>query len=402
MLVGVYSSKRDKAFQQSSLDELALLAETAGARVLAREFFELKEIQPATYIGKGKVEEFAKKIGKEFDVVIFDENLSPTQNRNLETAFGVKVIDRTGLILDIFAHRARSREGKIQVELAQLEYLLPRLAGQGADMSQLGGGIGTRGPGESKLEMDRRKAKDRIALLKRGLKEVETHRTLHRKKRSEMPIAMVAIVGYTNAGKSTLMNYLTHAGVLVEDKLFATLDPTIRRLKLPSGREVLFADTVGFVRKLPHQLVQAFHSTFEEVAEADLLLHLTDVSHPSAVEQIAVVQEVLEELELDKKPVLQVLNKADRPEARDDLEGIYISALTGKGVERMLEKIEEKLSGSFRRMTLLLPYEEGTKLSAIYQTGRILKREDRADGVRLEVEVDDENYNRLRPYLCPS
>lgn len=406
LLVGVYSSKRNLPGQKVSIEELMRLAQTAGVVVSARKLQELRSPVPATFIGKGGAENLAREIQEgNYDVVLFDEDLTPTQNRNLEKILGVKVIDRTGLILDIFARRARSSEGKIQVELAQLNYLLPRLAGRGKEFSQLAGGIGTRGPGETRLEMDRRKARLRISLLQRSLEKVQAHRELHRKKRAEVPIPMIALVGYTNAGKSTLMNRLTDAGVLVEDKLFATLDPTVRRLKLPSGREALLADTVGFVRKLPHQLVEAFHATFEEVASAELLIHLIDVSHPHVKEQTTVVSQVLEQLELHRKPVLRVFNKIDQnshepvvPFERGDL---FVSALTGEGIERLLEAIEEKLSRSFRHLSICLPHGTGSELSLLYRTSRILKREDRQDGVHLEVELDDKYYNKFRQYHSP-
>jgi GTP-binding protein HflX len=400
-LVGLYSSKR--RFQEISLEELSRLAETAGVVVSERQLYELRSPVPATFIGKGKIDSLASKVrAKGYDVVIFDEDLSPTQNRNLEKLLSVKVIDRTGLILDIFARRARTSEGKLQVELAQLNYLLPRLAGRGLEFSQLAGGIGTRGPGETRLEMDRRKVRQRIFLLQRELRKVRTHRELHRKKREEVPIPMVALVGYTNAGKSTLMNRMTSAGVLVEDKLFATLDPTVRRLKLPSGREALLVDTVGFVRKLPHQLVKAFHATFEEVASAELLIHLIDIAHPHVGEQIAIVEKVLEELGLDRKPVLRVFNKIDQdsrelpiPFQSGDL---FVSALRGEGIDRLLEAIDERLSRSFRHLSIRLPYRAGSELSLLYRTSRILKREDRQDGIHLEVELDDKYYNKFHRY----
>lgn len=396
LLVGVYESKREKASQETSLEELKRLAATAGARILDSQLHELRAINAATYIGPGKAEELARTaetLGAR--TVIFDEDLSPTQNRNLEKILGVKVIDRTGLILDIFAGRARTREGKLQVELAQLRYLLPRLIGKGLEFSQLAGGIGTRGPGETKLEMDRRKAKDRLSIVRKELKSVQSHRELHRTRRTELPIATVSLVGYTNAGKSTLMNRLTDAAVLVEDKLFATLDPTVRRLKLPSGREILLSDTVGFVRKLPHQLVDSFRATFEEVEASDLLLHVVDSSHAHANEQVAVVNKVLEELQLHQKPHLMVFNKADLATGDAVPEGLRISALTGQGTQELLEAIDRKLSESFRLVRLKMPFDAGAALSLLYRTGRVLKREDKADGIHLDAVVDEKHFNKF-------
>lgn len=404
LLVGLYANRRQFHQEETSLEELARLAETAGASVAGRHLQELRSPQPATFIGKGQADELARMtVEGNYDVVIFDEDLSPTQNRNLEKTIGAKVIDRTGLILDIFARRARTREGKLQVELAQLRYLLPRLAGRGKEFSQLAGGIGTRGPGETRLEMDRRKARVRIALVRRELARVQAHRKLHRSKREKVPIATVALVGYTNAGKSTLMNCLTAASVLVEDKLFATLDPTVRRLKLPSGREILVSDTVGFVRKLPHQLVDSFRATFEEVAAANLLINVIDLSHPRYEDQIRVVEGVLEELNLGRMPVLKVYNKGDLAEkelAATLGEGeIVISAREREGIDRLVMAIERKLSDSFRLVLLCLPYDAGSDLSLLYRTGRILSREDRQDGIHLKAEVDEKHYNKFRSYV---
>ncbi len=403
LLVGTYSSKSDRHRQAISLEELSRLAETAGALVTEKQLHELRSPQPATYLGKGKIDEIFEEVQKMgLDVVILDEDLSPTQNRNLEKLLGVKVIDRTGLILDIFARRARTREGKIQVEVAQLRYLLPRLAGKGKEFSQLAGGIGTRGPGETKLEMDRRKARQRLSLLQRDLKSVRTHRALHRKKRTEVPLPVIALVGYTNSGKSTLMNRLTDAGVLVEDKLFATLDPTVRRIKLPSGREILLVDTVGLVRKLPHTLVEAFRATFEEVGYADLLIHLIDISHPHVNQQISVVEQVLEEFHLDNKPILRVFNKTDKINSDSSVvflpSDLSISALTGEGLNALAPAIEEKLSETLHHLSLSLPYDAGSELSLLYRTGRVLKREDRPEGVHLEVEVNGKYFNKFRRY----
>jgi len=297
-----------------SLDELARLSETAGLEVIERVVQTLREgIHSATFIGTGKVTEVKDLVTETgANVVIFDDDLSPAQQRNLEAELGLKVIDRSQLILDIFAQRARSLAGKLQVELAQLEYLRPRLTRQWAHLSRLGGGVGTRGPGETQLEVDRRRIRERIATLRRRLLDVERTRSLQRHERARVPFPCVALVGYTNAGKSTLMNTLTHAGVLVEDKLFATLDPTSRRLDLPGGQSVMLIDTVGFINKLPHQLVDAFKSTLEEVRTADLLLHVVDATHPRWAEQQAVVERVLEEIGAGEKPVMTVFNKLDR------------------------------------------------------------------------------------------
>ncbi len=398
LLVGVYASKRDRAEQEFSLQELQRLATTAGVSVVSAGLHELRSIHPPTYLGKGKVEMLASEIkSQKIDVVIFDEDLSPSQTRNLEKEFGAKVIDRTGIILDIFAQRAQTQEGKIQVELAQLEYLLPKLIGRGGELSQLGGGIGTRGPGETRLELDRRKAKERLTFLKHELKKVRVNRELHRKQRKHQSISLAALVGYTNAGKSTLMNRLTEAHVLVEDKLFATLDPTVRRLKLPSGREILLSDTVGFIHKLPHELIDAFRATFEEVGAADLLIHLIDISHPHFKHQIKTVDEVLHELNLHHKPTLRVFNKADQVQV-DEKNTCLISAKTGQGVDGLLQVIDKMLSVRFHPMSLLLPYQAGAELSYLYKTSKILLRKDLSKGILLEVEGDEVTFNKFKKY----
>ncbi len=400
-LIGVYPSSRERVREEASLEELQSLVETAGAVIADAHLIQLRTIHPATFLGEGNVAWLSEEISaRKCSLLVFDSELTPTQNRNLEDRVGVKVIDRTGIILDIFAGRARSQEGKLQVELAQLEYLLPRLAGKGTEFSQLAGGIGTRGPGETKLEMDRRKARSRVVRLKKSLERVRVHRGLHREKREGVPIPVIALVGYTNAGKSTLMRSLTGADVLVEDKLFATLDPTVRRFRLPSGRDVLLADTVGFIRKLPHQLVEAFHATFEEVASADLLLHIVDVSHPDGQGQIRVVRDVLERLGLERKPCIEVWNKSDRVSgdrsAADD--AVMISALLGTGLPDLLQKIEDVLSTNFRRMTLCLPHSAGREISHLYRSGRILSRTDDAEGIHLEVELGEKEFQLYRKY----
>jgi len=337
ILVGISHGRQARWEAEDSLQELAQLARTAGARVGGTVLQERERLDPRYLIGRGKAEEIrAQAAGA--DLVILDEELSGSQQRNLEQLLRKRVLDRTGLILDIFAQRARSREGKLQVELAQLDYLLPRLAGAWTHLERLGGGIGTRGPGETQLESDRRRIKTRMAKLRRDLQEVRRHRALLRRPRRKVPFPILALVGYTNAGKSSLMNALTDAGVLVEDQLFATLDPTLRRLRLPGGRTVLLSDTVGFIRKIPHQLVAAFQATLEEIQEATLLLHVVDASHPHAVVQQAAVESVLGELGLADRPTLLVYNKIDRiahvPFGRRAGSGrVSVSAKTGEGLD---------------------------------------------------------------------
>ena len=353
LLVGAYiSGKGNKSEAEESLAELAELARTAGAAVIESFIQKIAGPNPTYFIGKGKAEEIKAEVGKEeIDLVVFDENLSPGQEKNLEELLETKIIDRTGLILDIFAQRARTREGKLQVELAQLNYLLPRLVGKGAALSRLGGGIGTRGPGESKLESDRRRVRERIGRIKHDLEKVKNTRELHRLSRRSVPFPVIAIIGYTNAGKSTLFNRLSKApaghGVLAEDKLFATLDPTTRKIHLPGGQAALISDTVGFIKKLPHQLIEAFKATLEEVREADILLHVIDCSHSNAGLQIESVKKVLEEIGAAEKPVINVFNKTDRLEGgmvpphlkliEDD--AIDLSALTGAGISDLIAAI---------------------------------------------------------------
>jgi GTPase len=361
-----------------SLEELAQLAATAGLDVVGRAIQVLRRVTPATYVGAGKVEEVRiLRDGTRADVVVFDDALSPAQQRNLEKAFGCKVIDRSALILDIFAQRARSTEGKLQVELAQLQYLLPRLTRQWTHLSRLGGGVGTRGPGETQLEVDRRRVRERITVLRRRIGEVDRTRRLHRTERTAAPTPTVALVGYTNAGKSTVMNALTQAGVLVEDRLFATLDPTVRRLRLPDGVTVVVADTVGFIHKLPHQLVEAFKSTLEQVRVADVLLHVIDVSHPSWPEHRRVVEEVLEEIGAGAVPRIHVLNKRDLlppgepPPGVPD--GVLVSARTGEGLPALLAAIERRVSHGLARVRVEIPARRGDLVARLRATGRVLE-----------------------------
>jgi GTP-binding protein HflX len=362
-----------------SLAELARLAETAGLDVVGHELQVLRRLHPATFVGQGKVELIRDRVTAGLaDVVVFDDGLSPAQQRNLEKALGCKVIDRSALILDIFAQRARSQAGKLQVELAQLQYFLPRLTRQWTHLSRLGGGVGTRGPGETQLEVDRRRVRERIVVLRRRLESVRRTRGLHRGERAAVPLPTVALVGYTNAGKSTLMNALTQAGVLVEDKLFATLDPTVRRLRLPEGQVVLLSDTVGFIHKLPHQLVEAFRSTLEEVRAADLLLHVIDVAHPGWPEQATVVEQVLEEIGAGDRPVVRALNKADllaadalRPVGGPD--ATLIAARTGRGIPALLAAIERRLSLGLERVRYELPQARGDLLAWLRRAGRVVE-----------------------------
>ena len=399
MLVGVeLPSRNSKAPLELSLEELERLAETAGATVLEKHSQQVKTITPATLIGRGKVDEIQKCLQQiHADLVIVDEDLTPAQQRNLETAFKVRVIDRSQLILDIFAQRARSNEGKLQVELAQLEYLLPRLTRQWTHLSRLGGGIGTRGPGETQLEVDRRRIRERIGHLKQRLMTVERTRTLQRKERDEVPFATVALVGYTNAGKSTLMNTLTRAGVFVEDKLFATLDPTSRALRLPNGDKIMIVDTVGFINKIPHSLVEAFKSTLEEVCRADLLLHLVDMANPLYEEQIEVIEKVLGEIGAGEIPTLLVPNKVDvaavvpvrQLKRRDVLDVCPISALAGTGVTELLDTVGKILDRDKVEFHACLSPGQGELVALLRERGRIVE------------EIYEDNLIRVTAMITP-
>jgi GTP-binding protein HflX len=381
-----------------SLDELALLADTAGADVVHRELQRRAAPEPATYIGKGKAEELRElAVMLDVDVVIFDDELTPAQQRNLEKLFSVDVVDRVALILDIFAQHATSQEGAVQVELAQLRYRLPRLRGRGLELSQQGAGIGTRGPGETQLEVDRRRLLRRMQKLERDLERLAATRATQRKARKRNDLPQVALVGYTNAGKSTLLNRLTHAGVLVQDQLFSTLDPTVRRLHLPGGETVLLSDTVGFVRRLPHQLVEAFRSTLEEVRDADLLLHVVDASAPDADERIEAVDTVLREIEAAGVPRLLAWTKRDLADP-DDLKvlltthdhSVALSAVTGEGIPELLAAIGDRLRALAHVVELVVPYDRGDVLAALHRAGEVL------------VEVHDERGTRVRARLPSS
>ena len=384
-----------------SLDELEELARTAGARVTGRLIQKREAPDKATCIGSGRLEELREVCENTgVDLVIFDLELSATQHRNLTDALPCRVVDRTTLILDIFAARARSAEGRLQVELAQLEYLLPRLAGQGTALSRLGGGIGTRGPGETKLESDRRHIRRRIHALKEQLEAVENRREHRRARRRKDGVCTVAIVGYTNAGKSTLLNTLTDAGVLAEDKLFATLDPTSRALKLPDGREVLLVATVGFVRRLPHHLVKAFRSTLEEAVEADLILNICDASSPEAEEHLAVNRELLAELGCADRPILPVLNKCDAAAALPDVgRALRISAKTGEGLPALLEAVAAALPPDRRRVTLLLPFSQGALAEQCRREGAVEREEYVPDGLSMTVTLGVRLLNAVRDYI---
>jgi GTP-binding protein HflX len=381
ILVGTVQRSSDGIFGEESIAELQGLAETAGVTVVGKALQAVQRISPATYIGAGKVEEI-RELARELkaNVAIFDDPLSPAQQRNLSDSLKIKVIDRSQLILDIFSRRAQSLAGKLQVELAQLQYLLPRLTRQWEHLSRLGGGVGTRGPGETQLEVDRRRVRTRIGALRRRLTEVARTRDLHRRKRANVPYPMVAFVGYTNSGKSTLMNRLTAAETLVEDKLFATLDPMVRRLALPDGGCALLIDTVGFINKLPHGFVDAFKSTLEEVRSADLLLHVVDASNPQAEEQKHVVESVLRELGAEQTPCIVVLNKLDRlpRDQRPTTERpgeVAISARTGEGVDRLVEATAQQLAEEQERLCVRIPAARGDLLARLHRDGTILHEE---------------------------
>lgn len=378
---------------QVSMDELEELARTAGAVVAAKIIQKRDKPDSATYVGLGRLEEIKSFTeANDVDLLIFDGELTPSQQRNIEDETDIRVIDRTTLILDIFAARARSNEGKIQVELAQLKYSLPRLGGKGAEMSRLGGGIGTRGPGESKLESDRRHIHRRIQSLQEELVQIAKRRENLRARREKDGIETVAIVGYTNAGKSTLMNTLTNAGVLAENKLFATLDPTSRALTLPDGRTVMLIDTVGLVRRLPHQLVDAFRSTLEEAANATVILNLCDASDECCTEHLNVTMNLLAALGCADKPIISVLNKCDLCGGSFVLpaqgEFVMISAKTGEGLGNLLAKIQLSLPPTRRKAELLIPYNEGGLVSYIREEGVLIKEDYRADGIYVKAVVD--------------
>jgi GTP-binding protein HflX len=398
-----------------SLEELAALADTADLQVEGGTYQRLVSVRPDTFIGHGKVDELQSfRDELESDVFIFDSELSPRQQRELEKRLEVKVVDRTALILDIFAHHARTHEGQLQVELAQYEYRLPRLTRMWTHLArQVGGraggesgGVGVRGPGETQLEVDRREINHRIAHLKRELDKVRAHRARHRSQRKRVGIPTIAIVGYTNAGKSTLLNQLSEANVYAANQLFATLDPTTRRVTLPGGSQVLFSDTVGFIQKLPTHLVAAFRATLEEIVEADLILHVVDISHPNAAEQAATVAEALVDLGASHLPQLVALNKIDRLENPDQASeqlaqypnSLAVSAATGYGVAGLLNRIEGILRSTRPTMTLLIPYDRGDLISTLYQQAIVEKEAHLEEGTRLEVHVPEHLIQLVEPF----
>ena len=403
----VKTSSEPQFSAEESLGELRDLAISAGAEI-AGEFLQRRERpDPATLIGRGKLEEIAGAAASvSADLLLFDHDLTASQQRNIENVVHARVIDRTQLILDIFATHARTREGQLQVELAQLEYLLPRLTGRGAEMSQLGGGIGTRGPGETQLETDRRKIYRRIRHVKEQIENVRRIRAQQRRRRESVPVATVALVGYTNAGKSTLFNALTKATVLESSRMFATLDPTLRSVALPSKRKVLLSDTVGFIRNLPHTLVSSFRATLEEVQRAALVLHVSDASSPLSSEQDAQVDRVLKELEAGDKPTLHIKNKIDllppkqRDSLRDDAHTVHVSARKGIGLSTLLDRIDQMLSeDALSRVRLRVPQKEGKALAMLEARSRIYSRRYKDGAVELEAEVPESVARRVREWV---
>lgn len=394
-----------------SLEELKQLADTAGATVIKKFIQKRPKPDPAFFIGRGKVQELALYAQQEnIDLCIFDDELSPAQQRNIESVMGIRILDRTALILDIFAQRARTNEGKLQVELAQLQYTLPRIMGKGLMLSRLGGGIGTRGPGETKLEVDRRRIRDRIAFIKDQIEKVKAVRSLHRSKRKKNNVFEVSLVGYTNAGKSTLLNTLTNSDIYAKDQLFATLDPTTRQLTLPNKQEIIITDTVGFIQRLPHQLIAAFRSTLEVVTEADLLVHVIDVSHELYKEQAAAVHEVLKEIGAESKPVITVYNKIDKlpPDSKlaDRLaleeDTVCISAAKKLNLETLQQMIESHLKSKAVEVTLCIPYAEAAKAAQLHETANVLEQEYTENGAVMKVILPVEDFEAYNEYILKS
>ena len=400
ILVGV--ALGETSVTDESLDELEELAKTAGAVTVGRLIQNREMIHPGTYLGKGKLEELAFLISETHATgIICDDELSPAQMANMEDVLDIKVMDRTLLILDIFAQRATTREGKIQVELAQLRYRATRLVGMRNSLSRLGGGIGTRGPGEKKLEVDRRLIRDRISQLKSQVEDLESHRQVTRARRQENPVPVIAIVGYTNAGKSTLLNTLTDARVLEEDKLFATLDPTTRNYKLPDGQEVLLTDTVGFIRKLPHHLIDAFRSTLEEAKYSDIIIHVVDSSNPVMDKNVQAVYDTLKNLEVKDKIIITVFNKIDKLDDKPIMKDfnadytVKTAIKKGIGLDELNEIIEKALKSMRIHIEKLFPYTDAGKPGLIRKYGQLIKEEDREDGIWVEAYVPSELMDRL-------
>jgi len=406
LLVGSYRRAGGRVAAEESLQELAALATSAGAHVDGVFLQERRQANPGTLIGRGKIEELAEVISAgDIAAVIFDDALSPAQQRNLEKEWHCKVLDRAELILDLFAQRARTREGKLQVELAQLNYRLPRLAGHSEWLSRLGGGIGTRGPGETKLETDRRVIRYRVGQIKQQIEKVRRHRGLHRSKRRAIPVPVVSLAGYTNAGKSTLFNTLTTSKTLSSDRLFATLDPLVRRLRLSTGQEVLFADTVGFIRKLPTDLVAAFRATFEEICEADLILHVVDASSEQMADQKASVESILRDIGAESTPILVVYNKADllSPERRrvlgEEPSAVVVSALSGEGMKVLEAAVARRVAPARIQVRLRIPYRQGFLLGRLRSTGAILNEEYTPEEILVRAEIAVADQARWAPYL---
>lgn len=412
ILIGMEWGRNDSLWTvDDSLEELKQLADTAGATVIKKFIQKRPKPDPAFFIGRGKVQELALYAQQEnIDLCIFDDELSPAQQRNIESVMGIRILDRTALILDIFAQRARTNEGKLQVELAQLQYALPRIMGKGLMLSRLGGGIGTRGPGETKLEVDRRRIRDRIAFIKDQIEKVKAVRSLHRSKRKKNNVFEVSLVGYTNAGKSTLLNTLTNSDIYAKDQLFATLDPTTRQLTLPNKQEIIITDTVGFIQRLPHQLIAAFRSTLEVVTEADLLVHVIDVSHELYKEQAAAVHEVLKEIGAESKPVITVYNKIDKlpPDSKlaDRLaleeDTVCISAAKKLNLESLQQMIESHLKSKAVEVTLCIPYAETAKAAQLHETANVLEQEYTENGTVMKVILLVEDLEAYNEYILKS
>lgn len=412
ILIGMEWGRNDSLWTvDDSLEELKQLADTAGATVIKKFIQKRPKPDPAFFIGRGKVQELALYAQQEnIDLCIFDDELSPAQQRNIESVMGIRILDRTALILDIFAQRARTNEGKLQVELAQLQYTLPRIMGKGLMLSRLGGGIGTRGPGETKLEVDRRRIRERIAFIKDQIEKVKAVRSLHRSKRKKNNVFEVSLVGYTNAGKSTLLNTLTNSDIYAKDQLFATLDPTTRQLTLPNKQEIIITDTVGFIQRLPHQLIAAFRSTLEVVTEADLLVHVIDVSHELYKEQAAAVHEVLKEIGAETKPVITVYNKIDKlpPDSKlaDRLaleeDTVCISAAKKLNLETLQQMIESHLKSKAVEVTLCIPYAETAKAAQLHETANVLEQEYTENGAVMKVILPVEDLEAYNEYILKS